>query len=236
MIMTTNNQKIGHSVTSWHSSFAIGIFTLFAGITLFSDALAAQSFSSSVFTQAVFYEVIDEETCVFSTPEVAYPYVQLHANIVKLNETTSLSPVTQVLMINCSRPVGGMRLFVSGDAAASSVTDGDPTHFGLGHVNGQGSLGIYTVMLSGAQVEGQAVQLSQSAEKTAGGQHQSSVMLQSGQFQHWVASDGSPASGHQFSVNMTVSPILNSQQGTHGPLVDGAELNGDLALTFSFGI
>lgn len=234
--MMNPNVKHGHfhSLRRW--PFALGTLMLFAGTTLCSGVLAAQSFSTGVFTQTVFPEVLDEETCTFSTPEVAYPYTQLHASLFKPTAVSPLPPVTQTWLINCSQPVVGMSLFVSGDAAAGSVTDGDPTHFGLGTVNGQGSLGIYTVTLSEAQVEGKAVSLSQSTDAIGGGQPTSSVLLHTGQFQHWVMPDGQPASGQQFSVKMTVSPTLNSLQGTHGPLVDGAVLNGDLALTFSFGV
>lgn len=234
--MTNSDVKFGRLSLSGGVPFAVGTLLLFVGASLCRGALAAQSFSSSVFTQTVFPEVLDEETCTFSTPEVAYPYTQLHASLFKPTTVSPLPPVTQTWLISCSQPVVGMRLFVSGDAAGGSVTDGDPTHFGLGMVNGQGSLGIYTVTLSDAQVEGQPVSLSQSPDAIGGGQPTASLLLHTGQFQHWVMPDGQPASGHQFSVKMTVSPTLNSLQGTHGPLVDGAELNGDLALTFSFGV
>lgn len=233
--MTISNVKYARLSLSGHIPFAVGTL-LFAGTALCSGALAAQSFSSSIFTQTLFPEVLDEETCTFSTPEVVYSYTQLPASLFKSTEVSPLPPVTQNWLISCSQPVVGMRLFVSGDAAANSVTDGDPTHFGLGTVNGQGSLGIYTVTLSDAQVEGNPVSLSQSTDAIGGGQPTVSLLLRTGLFQHWVLPDGQPASGQQFSVKMTVSPILNSLQGTHGPLVDGAELNGDLALTFSFGI
>lgn len=234
--MTNPNVKHGRLSLSGHMPFAVGTLLLFVSVSLCGWALAAQSFSLSVFTQTVFPEVLDEETCTFSTPEVAYPYTQLHASLFKLTEETPLPLVTQTWLISCSQPVVGMHLFVSGDGAAGSVTDGDPTHFGLGAVNGQGSLGIYTVMLSDAQVEGKAVSLSQSTDAIGGGKPTSSVLLHTGQFHHWVMPDGQLASGQQFSVKMTVSPILNSLQGTGGPLVDGAALNGDLALTFSFGV
>ncbi|WP_140187735.1 hypothetical protein [Providencia stuartii] len=234
--MTNPNVKPDRFSLFGGTPFAVVTLLLFAGATLCDGALAAQSLSPSVFTQTVFPEVLDEETCTFSTPEVAYPYTQLHASLFKLTEVTPLPPVTQTWGISCSQPVVGMHLFVSGDGATGSVNDGDPTHFGLGTVNGQGSLGIYTVTLSDAQVEGKAVSLSQSTDAIGGGQPTSSLLLHTGQFQHWVMPDGQPASGLHFSVKMTVSPTLNSLQGTHGPLVDGAALNGDLALTFSFGV
>lgn len=238
MIMTIVFKKNSHSEIAHYAALPlkVGTIALLTGVILFSGVLAAESFSSSVFTQTVFPEVLDEDTCTFSTPEVAYPYTQLHASLFKLTEVTPLPPVTQTWLISCSQPVVGMHLFVSVDAAASSVTDGDPTHFGLGAVNGQGSLGIYTVTLSDAQVEGRVVSLSQSNDAISGGQLTSSLLLHTGQFQHWMMPDGQPASGQQFSVKMTVSPTLNSLQGMHGPLVDGAELNGNLALTFSFGV
>lgn len=234
--MTTPNLTRSRFLFSGLASFAVSSLILFVGATACRGAFAAHDFSPSAFNQTVFPEVVDEETCTFLTPEVTYPYTQLHASLFKLTEVTPLPPVAQVWVIHCSQPVVGMRVFVSADGAASSVTDGNPAHFGLGTVNGQGSLGIYTVTLSDAQVEGQGVSLSQSREAMDGGQPQSTVQLQAGMFQRWVRPDGQSASGQQFSVTMTVAPTLNSLQGTQGPLVDGAELQGDLALTFSFGI
>lgn len=212
-----------------------GTLVLFWGCLFFSSTLIAESFSSGVFAQAVMPDVLEEETCSFSTPEVTYPYTQLHASLFQRDSQASLPPITQTWHISCSQPIDGIRIWVN-DMAASSVTDGDPTHFGLGQVNGQGSLGYYTVTLANAQVDGESVSLSQSPDETGIGQPQSSVTLQSGQFHGWVTPIGTPVSGQQFAVTLTISPTLNSLVDTHGPLVDGAELNGDLALSVSFGL
>lgn len=212
-----------------------GTLVLFWGSLFFSSTLIAESFSSGVFAQAVMPEVLEEETCAFSTPEVTYPYAQLHASLFQRETNTPLPPITQTWHISCSQPIDGMRIWVN-DMAASSVTDGDPTHFGLGQVNGQGSLGYYTVTLANAQVDGQPASLYQSPDDTGVGQPQSVVTLQSAQFHGWVMPAGTPASGQQFAVTVTLSPTLNSLADTHGPLVDGAELNGDLALQISFGL
>lgn len=179
--------------------------------------------------------MVAEETCTFSTPEVTYPYAQLHARLFQRETKTTLPFITQTWHISCSQPIDGMRLWVN-DMVANSVTDGDPTHFGLGLVNGQGSLGYYTVTLANAQVDGQPVLLYHSADESVVGQPQSAVTLQSSQFYGWVTPTGTPASGQQFTVTLTVFPTLNSLIDTQGPLVDGAELNGDLALSVSFGL
>lgn len=212
-----------------------GIVVLFWGCLFFSSTLIAESFSSGVFAQAVVPDVLEEDTCSFSTPEVTYPYAQLHASLFQRDNQKPLPLITQTLYISCSQPIDGMRIWVN-DMAASSVTDGDPTHFGLGQVNGQGSLGYYTVTLANAQVDGESVSLYQSPDETGIGLPQSSVILQSGQFHGWATPAGALASGQQFTVTLTISPTLNSLADTHGPLVDGAELNGDLALRVSFGL
>ncbi|MEQ4694433.1 hypothetical protein [Providencia manganoxydans] len=214
---------------------ACGTLVLFFWGIFFSSTLIAESFSSGLFTQDVIPEVLEEETCSFSTPEVTYPYTQLHASLFQRETKTTLPPITQTWHISCSQPIDGMRLWVN-DMAASSVTDGDPTHFSLGQVNDQGSLGYYTVTLANAQVDGQSVLLYHSADDSVVGQPQSAVTLQSSQFYRWITPTGTPASGQQFTVTLTVSPTLNSLTGTQGPLVDGAELNGDLALSVSFGL
>lgn len=212
-----------------------GILVLFLGTIFFSSILIAESFSSGVFSQSLIQEVLEEETCSFSSPEVTYPYTQLHASIFQRDSQTPLPPITQTWSISCSQPIEGMRFWVT-DMVASSVADGNSTHFGLGHVNSHGNLGYYTVTLANPQVDGKSVLLYQSSDETVVGQPQTTITLQSNKFHGWVMPGGSVASGQQFSVNLTVSPTLNSLANTNGPLVEGAELDGELMLNLSFGI
>lgn len=64
---------------------------------------------------------------------------------------------------------------VVSDTQTSSVTSADPTHFGLGHVNGQGSLGYYQVKLDEAKVGNDAVKLYHTADENAVGTLQPSL-------------------------------------------------------------
>lgn len=203
------------------------------GLSIYADA---QLEHQGLVTQELFVDPLPVDSCAISMTEVNYPYTQLSAALFHPTQENTLSPITQTLHISCSVPVSQMTMEVVSDTQASSVTDADPTHFGLGHVNGQGSLGYYQVKLEGAKVGNDAVQLYHTTDENTVGTLQSSLILQSSGYQGWAKNESRPASGQQFSVNMTVLPTLSSLKETHGPLVDGANLNGELVLRFPFGI
>ncbi|HHN8583804.1 TPA: hypothetical protein ACRR2I_004343 [Providencia rettgeri] len=203
---------------------------------LFSPVIYAQPSHQGLVAQELFVEPPATDSCAISITEVNYTYTQLSAALFHPTQKKVLPPMTQTLQVICSVPVSQMTVEVVSDIQASSVTDADPTHFGLGHVNGQGSLGYYQVKLDGAKIENDDVQLYYSMNGKTVGTLQSSLFLQSSGYQSWAKEGGAPASGQQFSVNMTVLPTLSSLKETHGPLVDSASLNGELVLRFTFGI
>lgn len=196
----------------------------------------AHSSHQGLVAQELFIEPPIPDSCSVSMTEVNYPYTQLSAALFHPTQKNTLPPMTQTLHISCTAPISLMIMEVVSDTQASSVTDADPTHFGLGHVNGQGSLGYYQVKLDGAKVGNDEVQLYYSMDEKTVGTLQSSLFLQSSGYQSWAKEGGASASGQQFSVNMTVLPTLSSLKETRGPLVDGASLNGELVLRFPFGI
>lgn len=203
---------------------------------VFSSIAHAQSSHQGLVAQELFVEPLPAESCAISMTEVNYPYTQLSAALFHPTQKNTLPPMTQTLHIICSVPVSQITMEVVNDTQASSVTDTDPTHFGLGHVNGQGSIGYYQVKLDEAKIGNDTAQLYHTADENVVGTLHSSLFLQSGGYQGWAKEGGLPASGQQFSVNMTVLPTLGSLKETHGPLVEGASLNGELVLRFPFGI
>ncbi|MFG0740571.1 hypothetical protein ACF8NH_03235 [Providencia sp. TYF_10] len=202
----------------------------------FSSVVHAQLSYQGLVAQELLVEPLTADSCTISMTEVNYPYTQLSAALFHPTQKKTLPPMTQTLQIICSVPVSQMTMEVVSDTQTSSVTSADPTHFGLGHVNGQGSLGYYQVKLDEAKVGNDAGKLYHTADENAVGTLQPSLFLQSGGYQGWAKEGSAPASGQQFSVNMTVLPILSSLKETHGPLVEGANLNGELVLRFPFGI
>ncbi|HHQ2586757.1 TPA: hypothetical protein ACSPKR_004180 [Providencia rettgeri] len=208
---------------------------LISGFVLSLPADAQPSHQGLV-VQELFVETPSADSCSVSMTEVSYPYSQLSAALFHPTQQNSLPPITQTLQVICSVPVSQVTMEVVSDMQASSVTDSDPTHFGLGHVNGQGSLGYYQVKLDDAKVGNDSVQLYHATNENTIGPSQPSLLLQSNGLHGWTQEGVTPASGQQFSVNITVLPTLSSLKETRGPLIDGASLNGELVLRFPFGI
>ncbi|MEQ5204871.1 hypothetical protein ABN228_20500 [Providencia rettgeri] len=227
--MTSRSQKLRNKTT-------LSVAIIWIGSLWLSISANTQPLLQGLVAQELFVEPHSTDSCSISMTEVSYPYTQLSAALFHPTQKNKLPPMTQTLQVICSVTVSQMTMEVVSDTQASSVTDADPTHFGLGHVNGQGSLGYYQVKLDEAKIGSDAVQLYHTADENAVGTLQSSLFLQSSGYQGWAKEGGSPASGQQFSVNMTVLPTLSSLKETHGPLVDGANLNGELVLRFPFSI
>lgn len=203
---------------------------------LLTYAACAHSSPTGLFAQDIVPNMSVEETCYFSAQEVEYPYYQLHASLFQTHSATPLPPISRTWDVICTAPVNTLLLSINGDTQINSVLGGSAIHFGLGHVNGQGSLGYYEVTLGQAKVDDNVAQLYQTPTANAMGEAKSTLNLTSGLFHGWTQNGHTPASGSRFSVVMTVSPILNSLKETQGPLVEGAELSGEIPLTFSFSI
>ncbi|EIU7559083.1 MULTISPECIES: hypothetical protein [Providencia] len=196
----------------------------------------AQSFNSGLFSQETLPESSSNDTCEIQTTDVLYPYTQLKASQFHQTEMTELPPISQTVQVVCSAPVASLLIHVDSDVQAASTIGHDPTHFGLGFVNGQGRLGHYRVKLTDARVNGQQTQLYQTNDLSQVGRAQPESWLQSSVYQGWSRDGLSPVSGERYSVTMTVQPYLNSLKETNGPLVSGADLNGELVLSFPFSI
>nr|WP_314265300.1 hypothetical protein [uncultured Moellerella sp.] len=208
---------------------------LLNGILFNSFAIANTPFTGLMIQEMVIEQPI-EPSCSVLSPENGYNYSQLHARLFQPNATTRLPSLSQTWQVICTAPVAALFLSVDADVQSDSLSDSDPTHFGLGHVNGQGHLGYYQVTLDNAMVDGNAVQLYQNTNQTLLSAPQSRILLKPNIFQGWTQDGQIPAKGQQYSVRLTVSPTLYSLQETQGPLVNGAELNGELILTFPFSI
>lgn len=201
-----------------------------------APCLFAQPINSGVFSQEVIIDAPRNETCEIQTANILFPYTQIKASQFHRTDITALPSMSQSISIACSAPVTSLLMNVESDTQAASVIGSDPTHFGLGFVNGQGKLGYYRVKLTDARVNEQQTQLYQSLDSNQLGRVQSESWLQSSTYQGWSRDGLSPDSGERYSVTMTVYPYLNNLQNTNGPLVSGADLNGELVLSFPFSI
>ena len=203
---------------------------------LFNVCSIAAPVSGGLFTQEAIVDEPLEPSCSVSAPENGYEFSQLHASLFQSKSTTALPPMSQTWQVICSAPISALFLTIDADVQSNSLSDADPTHFGLGMVNGQGHLGYFQVTLDNATVDGRSVQLYQTTNQTSVTPAQSSFLLKPTAFYGWTQDGKVPEKGQQYSVNVTVFPTLYSLKETQGPLVDGAELDGELVLTFPFGI
>lgn len=227
--MINNNPK-------YNNKTILSVTIMLIGELALSLPANAQPSHQGLVAQELFVEAPPADSCSVSMTEVSYPYSQLSAALFHPTQQNSLPPITQTLQVICSVPVSQVTMEVVSDMQASSVSDSDPTHFGLGHVNGQGSLGYYQVKLDNAKVGNNSVQLYHATNENTLGPSHPSLLLQSNGLHGWTQEGVTPASGQQFSVNMTVLPTLSSLKETRGPLIEGASLNGELVLRFPFGI
>lgn len=206
---------------------------LMGGLWFSVNALASTPFTGLMPQEPLIDEPV-ETSCTALAPDIEYTYPQLHARLFQRHAPATLPSLSQTWQVVCSAPVSALFLTVDADQQADTLSDSDPTRFGLGPVNGQGRLGTYQVILDNAMVDGMPVQLYQTTSQTLVGESKSSVMLKSAAFQGWTRDGHLPAKGQHYSVRLTTTPVLNSLQETHGPLVNGGELQGTLVLAFPF--
>lgn len=205
-------------------------------IYVMSVVACAQSLHSGLLAQDVILESPRNETCEIQTADRLYSYTQLKASQFHPTEMTALPPISQTVHVICSATVASLLIQVDSDVQAASTRGHGPTYFGLGFVNGQGRLGDYRVKLTDARVNDQQTQLYQTTNPTQVGRVQAESWLQLSGYHGWSRDGVMPEAGARYSVILTVYPYLNSLQDTNGPLVSGAELNGELVLSFPFSI
>ena len=174
-------------------------------------------------------------SCHIQAPDGGrYLYARLTAGLFRVKDTASLPPMTQRWSVMCDAPASPV-LQVR-DLQAPAGGEQDSTAFGLGAVNGQGALGIYRITLSHADTNGRTTGLYETSDPSVTGRVAAQQVVSAGKYYGWSETGTGPDKGTVFSVDITVSPQLNSLQRTGGPLVSGAELDGQAEITFSFGL
>ncbi|WP_283126233.1 hypothetical protein [Providencia stuartii] len=204
---------------------------LLIGVIINTCAAGAQSLAE----QTVFSDIEAAPSCELIIPNSGeYAYAQLPARQVQLQRTTTLPAMTQTWSVNCSAPT--TVLFQVTDLQHDTTSGQDPSQFGLGYVNGVGKIGYFRLELSRATVDSQTTRLYQTQDQQRLGVLTNQLTVANDQFYGWATDENHAATGSLFTVDMTVTPTLNSLQETQGPLVSGAELAGNVSLHFQFGI
>ncbi|CAM4039715.1 hypothetical protein RABR111495_24565 [Rahnella bruchi] len=180
-------------------------------------------------------EIQAAPSCDIQAPDGGeYAYAQLHASQFHLQQTTSLPPMTRRWAVVCDAPT--TLILQVRDIQSNSAPAGDSTQFGLGMVNGRGYLGQYQITLSNASIDGKSAKVYETSDASVPGVPAAKWDVSTEKYYGWTESNGEASNGKLFFADITVSPLLNSLQFTNGPLVNGAELNGQAEMIFSFGI
>ncbi|MBG5919087.1 hypothetical protein [Providencia stuartii] len=189
--------------------------------------------AQGIYAQNIPAETVIPPSCDIIPPNDGnYQFSQLHASHFKLNELTEIPEVKKTWQVLCNTPVS-LFLKIVDNRHDSSRLDNE-SYFGLGHVNRQGKIGNYQLTLSHASVDNERADMFLSENMSAS--KASSMTVKKNKTYGWLLGENTPASGKVFSVDITVSAKLNSLKETDGPIVNGAELDGNAELIFSFGI
>ncbi|HEM8293617.1 hypothetical protein ACBQ54_18380 [Providencia vermicola] len=164
-----------------------------------------------------------------------YHYARLPAELVKNRETTVLPSMTKTWAIQCTAATTVS--FEVQDLQSDSVGRNDKTRFGLGYVNVAGKLGSFAIEVSRATVDNDDTFFNTIDNRAATTNNKTKMAVSQGQSLGWYRGDESAlAVGQTFTLDITVTPTLNSLQETNGPLVNGAELDGLAQFIFTFGL
>lgn len=205
--------------------------------TLLGFAFCATAFGQRLSSQDTPVDIGSIPTCDVTAPEGGqYIFSQLHASLFQSQQTTSLPEITKTWIVNCTDSAMLQVRFQDNQQSSAPVSDATGTLFGLGFVNNTGRLGYYQLTLSEPEVDSNKVSLYQLEGERIQDKKSAKYTVQQGKGYGWTENGIDPLSGKMFSVNIAVSPVLNSLQLTQGPLVNGAELDGQAELYFSFGI
>lgn len=216
-----------------HLPYLLGVLGL-----VFNHCSVADIQHGGLFAQEIIIDDPAEPTCDVISPngEYDYNYNQLYAGMFKNNQKTELPYMTRTLEIVCNEPVSDMFFTVESDNLSDSFSEPDPTHFSLGPIHGGGHLGYFQARLENARIDNNTVKLYQTNNNKAATAPQGSILLQSKKSYGWRHDSKDSSTGKRYSVDVTILPTLYSLKETNGPLVEGGDLNGELALTFTFGI
>lgn len=206
------------------------------GLGLLLSGMAASAGAQSLSTMDILPpESPSAPSCSIQAPDGGrYRYQRLTAGQFQRQSTTPLPPMTRRWAVVCDSPT---ELFLQvRDLQTAGASFRDSTWFGLGQVNGQGELGQYQITLGQPDTDGRTTGLYETSDPSVVGSVTSQRGVTAGKYYGWSENGVSPDKGKIFSVDITVLPELNSLQLTRGPLVSGAELDGQAEITFSFGI
>lgn len=180
-------------------------------------------------------EIQQAPSCEIQVPDDGqYQYAQLHASMFQSQQTTPLPDTTKHWMVVCDAPT--TVVLEVHDMQKNSAPANDSTLFGLGTVNNIGKIGHYQITLKNAEVDSQKVNFYETNDTAVVGALSSQYVISPDKAYGWAGNDYKRSNGMVFSADIMVSPVLNSLQSTNGPLVSGAELNGQAEMIFSFGI
>ena len=150
---------------------------------------------------------------------------------------TTLTPITKNWSVACDSQT--YLSFGSVDNRNTSVSDTSSiSNHGLGFINGTGTIGYYTLVMSNPMVDGiQTSVFSVSASGGVSAGSQSFALATNGPRRAWsIAGTNTQIAGKVFSADFKVTPTLAGTTAMNGPITEDANIDGSVTMNFAFGI
>jgi type 1 fimbria pilin len=113
---------------------------------------------------------------------------------------------------------------------------GEPGYFGLGKVNGTGSLGYFEMLMDGMTVDGETAYMYDSSTNYS----TDYLNLARDRFFRWSipSHDPSPApmGGQHFEAVVRIEPYIANKTVMNGPITGDVHMNGSVTFNFSYGL
>ncbi|HCD3191330.1 TPA: hypothetical protein NBM92_005719, partial [Klebsiella oxytoca] len=110
----------------------------------------------------------------------------------------------------------------------------EQSYYSLGRVNRNGNLGYFFVSVSNPIIDGKPGMVLRTGNKSNIDKTGKNLPIHS-DYYYAASVDGKPNRSTTISFDLLVHPYLNKLTDTNGPLIDGAQLDGNVELLISHG-
>lgn len=213
-------------------------------VTVLGLAMFSQAFAAATTLQLKVLGTIGIPGCIVTMDGGSdYDYGKISPTLIQSEVThTALPWITKELTVKCDAST--YLIFSVTDAEEASASIPDPSHFGLGKVNGTGNLGYYKVIMnqprisSGANPERDARLYS--TYSGAFGAGLSVALFRDNAVNHKLGwghiTANELVAADTFKAKFTVAPQLGGTTTMNGPVTETVKMAGSLTLNFAFGL
>jgi hypothetical protein len=182
---------------------------------------------------------IDVPTCSIAAPNNGvYDLGKLPSSLVGASTKTVLPAMSKKWAVTCDSLTYISVTVV--DNRAATVSESDPTYFGLGHINETGKIGYYTASMTNGFVDGIAKSIyygvTGSSTLYAAATGSGYYFRPNTRYYGWSDTNAIPVAGRVFTADMRIYPVLASTATMNGPITDNSKIDGSMTINFTFAI